>query len=414
MSRTPLTETDKSSDPYSSGPFGHGRLLVLGIALLLVGINMRPAIVAVSPLLDVIRASTGIANSVAGVLTTLPLVCFGIFAPLAPRLGRRFGMERTLIGVLLLLLAGIAIRLAPDLAALFVGTALIGTAVAVANVVVTAIIKRDFGHRVGLMSGLHTTMLVGGAALAAGLTTPISGALGLSWRSGLAMWGVLTLLAAVVWLPQLASRRSRGQVGSETTTARKVWTSKLAWNVALFYAFQSIIYYTATTWLSAFYVAHGFSRTSAGWLLAVCFGCAILTAVTTPLLAERSARPSYLAITGGALCVAAVVGLLLVPSGGAIIWSALLGLGLGDVLSLGITFMSIRASGTHEAGLLSAMSQCVGYLIAALGPVLFGLARDVTGGWTFGLVALGVLVVPMTITGVAACRGGNIVSSHAR
>ncbi|MFG3205323.1 CynX/NimT family MFS transporter [Streptomyces sp. NPDC048192] len=372
---------------------------------------MRPAIVAVSPLLDDIRASTGISNAAAGILSTLPLVCFGIFAPMAPRLARHFGMEHTLFVVLVVLLGGVAVRLVPSLPPLFLGTFLVGTAVAIANVVVTAIIKRDFHQHVGLMSGLHSTMLVGGGALAAGLTIPLRDALSSNWTRGLAVWGVLALLAIAIWAPRLR----RATVTPDLAAAREgqgisVWRDRLAWAVALFYAFQSLIYYTATTWLPTFYTSHGASAAYAGSLLSICFGCAIVTSLLVPIWAQRSGRQSYLAWIGSALCVVGLLGLIVAPTAAPPVWSAILGLGLGAVLSLGITFMSMRAEGAHDAGLLSAMSQCVGYLVAAAGPVLFGFARDTTHAWTVGLIALVVAAVPMAVAGAAAGRGGHVTS----
>ncbi|MGW0737714.1 CynX/NimT family MFS transporter [Streptomyces sp. NPDC002851] len=382
------------------------RLFWYALAVLLVGINMRPAIVAVSPLLDDIRRATGLSNGGSGALSTLPLICFGIFAPLAPRLARRWGMERVLLAVLVVLLCGTAVRLVPALFPLFAGSFLVGLAIAVANVVITALIKRDFPQQVGLMSGLHTTMLVGGGAVAAAATVPLRDSMSLSWNGGLAVWGVLALAAVVVWVPLV--RRGKGSPRARAEAGGSMWRSGLAWFVALFYAFQSLLYYTATTWLPSFYIDHGYSESSAGVLLSVCMGFAIITSLLVPVWAQRSRRQSYLALVGTALCVAAFIGLMVAPVGAAVLWVALLGLGLGGVLSLGITYMSLCVRSTRDAGLLSAMSQCVGYLLAAVGPTAFGAVRDVTGAWTVGLVALVVLAVPMGLTGALAGRGGRV------
>ncbi|GAA0392446.1 MFS transporter [Streptomyces luteireticuli] len=408
----PLVSREAATPPAVAAPVPgappHRRLLPYALAVLLVGINMRPAIVAVSPLLEDIRHATGLSNGGAGALSTLPLVCFGVFAPLAPRLARRWGMERTLVAVLAVLLCGTAVRLVPAPFPLFAGSFLAGTAVAVANVVVTALIKRDFAHRVGLMSGLHTTMLVGGGAVAAATTVPLRDALSLSWAGGLALWSVPALVALAVWAPRLRHRRERPAAPARPDGG-SVWRSGTAWAVALFYAFQSLLYYTATTWLPSFAVGHGWSESGAGALLAVCMGSAVITSLLVPVLAQRARRQGHLAVAGTALCVAAFAGMLTVPAGpAAVVWAVLLGLGLGAVLSLGITYMSLCARTAHEAGLLSAMSQCVGYLLAAAGPVAFGAARDLTGGWTAGLVALVVLAVPMGITGAVAGRGRRV------
>lgn len=383
------------------------RLLLPASAVLLIGLNMRPVIVAASPLLDDIRHATGMSNGAAGVLSTLPLICFGIFAPLAPRLARRHGMERTLVAVLLVLLCGAAVRLVPALPPLFAGTFLIGAAVAIANVVVTALIKRDFHRHVGLMSGLHSTMLVGGGAVAAAVTVPLRDGLSLDWSGALALWGVLALVAVLVWAPRV--RRGPARRPAVGAGARgSLWRDRLAWAVALFYAFQSLVYYTSTTWLPSLYISHGCSEERAGVLLAVCMGFAVITSLLVPVCAQRSRHQSHLALLGSALCAVALVGLIAAPTGAAVLWTALLGLGLGAVLSLGIAYMSMRARSTEEAGLLSAMSQCVGYLLAATGPALFGVTRDLSGGWGAGLAGLAVMAVPMAVTGAVAGRGGHV------
>jgi CP family cyanate transporter-like MFS transporter len=403
----------RASELDTSNAVGRASLIGAALALLLVGINMRFAIVAVAPLLNTIQQATGMSNGVAGIFTAIPVLCFGVFAPMAPRVARQLGMETTLVAVLLVLLAGIALRLVPGLVWLFGGTFLIGLSVAIANVVATAMIKRDFrSHHVGLMSGLHTTMLLGGAALAAGLTVPIRDGLSLTWREALASWGIFAVVAGAVWLPRLRARPS-APASTVTHRASLVWKDKLAWNVALFYGFQSVIYYTTTSWLPTFYLEHGLSAENSGWLLSFLLVAAIVSALVTPVLAGRSARQSYLAVIGSLLCALALAGLWLAPMSAAALWAALLGLGLGAVVSLGITFMSTRAGGHHEAALLSAMSQCVGYLVAAAFPALFGLARDLTGGWSLGLIVTLLIVVPMAATGIIAGRGGHVTTADA-
>lgn len=410
MSEDASIESEPSTSTaisVSRPPARRFTMIGAGLTLLIVGINMRPAIVALSPLLGQVQAATRISSSAAGALYALPILCFGIFAPLAPRLIRRFGMEATLLAVLLVLLMGVAVRLWPALAALFGGTFLIGLAVAIANVAVTALIKRDFPGQIGLMSGLHTTMLLGGGALAAGLTLPIRDALGLSWPQALAMWGILALIALIIWLPKIRRNRHVRTAESGIPTSL-VWTSPIAWSVALFYAFQSVIYYTVTSWLPTFYDHHGESAGYSGWLLSFCLILAIVSAVATPIIAQRSARQSYLAILGSAFCAIALVGFILAPTTGELLWVGLMGVGLGAVVSLGIQFMSTRAGGPHEAAMLSAMSQCVGYLIALFGPILFGFAFDASGGWNIGLIGVLVAVIPMAWAGFLAGRGGEI------
>lgn len=186
---------------------GAGRgLLFLGVGVVLLALNLRPALVAVSPLTDTIRADSGMSATATSLLTALPLLCFGLLAPLAPRIGRRLGVERALLATMALVGVGTALRLLDSVVALFAGTVVIGAGIAVANVLLPGLIKRDFPGRAGLMTGLYSMSLFAGAALAAGITVPVQHAAGLSWRTTLACWGALALVAAVVWLPQARRR----------------------------------------------------------------------------------------------------------------------------------------------------------------------------------------------------------------
>ena len=184
--------------------------LWLGLGVVLLALNLRPALVAVSPLADTIRDDSGMSAAATSLLTALPLLCFGLLAPVAPRLGRRFGTERTLLATMVLICAGTALRMLDAVVALFAGTVVIGAGIAVANVLLPGLIKRDFPGRAGLMTGLYSMSLFGGAALAAGVTLPVQEASGMNWRTTLACWGALAVVAVVVWLPQLRARARDG------------------------------------------------------------------------------------------------------------------------------------------------------------------------------------------------------------
>src|SRR5215213_5220617 len=188
-------------------------LLVLGIVLL--AANLRPALTGVAPLIGQIRADTGISNGVAGLLTTLPLLAFGLLSPIAPRVARRFGMERALLASLLVLVAGILLRWAGVGAALFLGTAILGAAIAVGNVLLPGLVKREFPEHAGLMTSVYSTSL-----------------------------GISALLASVAWLPQLGrSDRPADPSARNSPGVRDLWRSPLAWQVTLFMGLQSLAYY---------------------------------------------------------------------------------------------------------------------------------------------------------------------------
>src|SRR5919112_1315988 len=217
-------------------------ILVLGIVLL--AANLRPALTGVAPLIGQIRADTGLSNGVAGLLTTLPLLAFGLLSPIAPRVARRFGMERMLLASLLVLAAGILLRWAEAVAALFLGTVVLGAAIALGNVLLPGLVKREFPEHAGLMTSVYTAALGISAALAAGVSVPLAQLTGIGWRGSLALWALPAFLGAVAWIPQL--RRSGRPEGASARSSQRVsglWRSPLAWQVTLFMGLQSLAYY---------------------------------------------------------------------------------------------------------------------------------------------------------------------------
>src|SRR5215211_2537401 len=194
----------KTSTTEASGrPRFRSFLFVLGILLL--AANLRPALTGVAPLIGEIRADTGISNGAAGLLTTLPLLAFALLSPVAPRVARRFGLEGVLLASLLVLAAGILLRWVGTVAALFLGTAILGAAIAFGNVLMPGLVKREFSEKAGLMTSIYSTALAISAAIAAGASFPIANQTGIGWRASLALWALLALVAAVAWLPQLRS-----------------------------------------------------------------------------------------------------------------------------------------------------------------------------------------------------------------
>ncbi|MBD5786913.1 MFS transporter [Cellulosimicrobium terreum] len=383
------------------------------LAIVLAALNLRPAVVAVSPLIGEIRASEGLSAAAAGLLTTLPVLCFGALAPFAPVLSRRFGLERTLFASLVLLCAGFAVRLVPTTTALFVGTVLVGCAIGLGNVLLPALVKRDFADRIGLMTGLYSMALAGGAALAAGLTLPVAQAAGLDWRGALAAWGLLAVAGAVVWAPRALRDDPRGPnplpvaAGARPGHApgRSVWRSPLAWAVTVFMGMQSLSFYAVNAWLPEVFVSLGRSPAAGGWMLALCNLCGIVGSFVTPVLAGRMARQRAIGIVLAALIATGLAGIALAP-GAALLWVVLLGLGQGGGISLALTLMALRAPDVTRTSELSGMAQSAGYTLAACGPIGLGLVHDATASWTVPLL---LLVTTAVVQGVAAWFAGRDV-----
>ncbi len=388
-----------------SGPSRIG----LAIALVFVALNLRIAIAAVSPVLGEIQRDVGLSSSAAGLLTTVPVVCFGVFAFAAPSLLRRLGPNRLLWLSMLGVVIGAAVRLAPSLTGLFVGTAIIGAAIAVGNVLLPGLIKRDFPHRVGLLTGLYTMALSGGAALSAGLTVPLQEATGAGWRLAVAAWGVPAIVAVVVWSSQL--RQTTEVVDVERRPVRGLWRDRVAWSVAVFMGLQSLGYYSALAWIPTLFQYHHLGAGKAGWLLSFSTFPAMAASLCAPILARRSTRPWVMVVAAVGLCALGYLGLIAAPVALAYLWMTLLGLGQGAAVSLALGYIVVRSPDTRHTAKLSMMAQGTGYLIASVGPLGLGALHDLSGGWVVPLLALTAVLVPELAAGLGACKERYVLAA---
>lgn len=382
----------------------------LAVGVILLALNLRPLVVAIAPLLQVIRADTGMSATEAGLLTTVPVLCFGLLAPFAPVLGRRLGIEPALLAAMLVILVGDLVRLAPWPVALFGGTVLIGTGIAVANVLIPSVVKRDFPGRVAAMTGLYTMTLSGGPALAAGLTLPLTQVTGLGWRPALGLWGLLAVVAIVVWLPQVRrhTRVRAEEASAQAHPARGLWRSPLAWAVTGYMGLQSLSFYTLAAWLPTVLVSAGMSGGLAGAMLSVWNVVSIGAAFLAPRLAGRGIPAGLLVLAGVGSHLLALAGLLVAPIAGVYLWVTLLGIATGSAISLALLFIVQRAPDTRHAAQLSSMAQSYGYLLAATGPFALGALHDLTAGWTIPLLLLAALLLPQALTGLAAARDRHV------
>jgi CP family cyanate transporter-like MFS transporter len=406
-------KTAATERPACTGARGPSRLrgVLFVLAIVLLAANLRPALTSVAPLIGQIRMDTGISNGVAGLLTTLPLLAFGLLSPVAPRLAHRFGMERTVLASLLVLAVGIVLRSAEAVAALFLGTAVLGAAIVVGNVLLPSLIKREFPAHAGLMTSVYSTALGISAALAAGVSVPIMDLIGVGWRGSLALWAVPALLAVVVWLPQMLRYGRPANAPAESFQAPSgLWRSSLAWQVTLFMGLQSLAYYVTLTWLPEILQEEGMSAARAGWMLALSQAVAIVSMFFAPVLAGRRPSQRGVVVAAVALSGAGTLGLLVAGSFASILWVVLLGLGQGACFSLALTFFALRAPDSQHAAALSGMAQTVGYLLAAGGPSIFGVLRDVTHAWAVPLAVLLAVTVCLLIAGLGAARDAHVAA----
>ncbi|TQM45510.1 CynX/NimT family MFS transporter [Pseudonocardia cypriaca] len=377
----------------------------VGLAIVLVAANLRPAVVGVAPLLSQIQADERLSATAAGVLTALPVLCFGLVAPVAPPLARRLGIERALLAALAFLIVGFLVRSSGSLAALFAGTVLLGSAIAIGNVLLPSLIKRDFAHRTGMMTGLYTMAIAGGGALAAGVTVPLAHATGLGWHGALAAWALFALLALLCWLPHVRragrpARMGRLRVGG-------LWRDALAWQVTVYMGLQSLGFFAIAAWLPALLVDRGYDPVVAGWLLSLSTVAGIAGALIAPMIATRGPRQRAAALGITAVAAVGLLGLL-APVGVELVAVVLLGFAQSAALGLALTLVALRAPDAAHAAQLSGMAQSAGYVLAAAGPFAVGALRDLTGGWTVPILLLLALLVVQGTAGVLAGRDRHV------
>ncbi|WP_147263071.1 MFS transporter [Geodermatophilus sp. TF02-6] len=382
-----------------------GTALLFVVAVVGVALNQRPAVIAVAPVLRELRAETGLSSALAGLLTTLPVLCFGAFAPLAPGLARRVGLELAVAASLLLLATGIALRLLPPVALLYAGSLLAGAAIAVANVLMPAYVKRE-ATRPGVVMGLYSASLNLGAGIGAAVTVPLAVAFGWGWRAALASWLVLALAALALWLAVAGTGR-RQRAARSPVPGGSSWgllRQPLARRVTAYIGLQSVQFYSLSAWLPTLLADAGVPVSEGGLLLGLSNIVGAAGALLAPAQAGRmrSQRPLVLAVLGAYLV--GLAGLLLSPGDGTLAWVAAFGLAQGSGFALALTLIVLRSPTPSVAARMGGVAQCLGYLLAAVGPLVLGWLHDRTGawGWPVGLL-LGVLV-PMTWAGWGAAR----------
>ncbi len=394
------------------------RTILLAASILIVALNLRATILAVSPLLDAIRDDTGISNTLAGLLTTLPVVLFGLLASLAPRLGHRFGTDRVIAATMTVLAAGILLRLAHPIPFLFLGTAVAGAAIAIANVLMPAIVKRDFPGQMGLMTGLYTMGISAGGAFGAGLTLPVARAAGLEWRGALAIWAVPALFAIAFLTVRLMMPNGRDRPGRSAATRRpptpSLWRDPLAWRVSLFMGLQSFIFFAVSSWTPTLLMDNGMTEARAGLMLSLMNIFGLVASFVAPIVANRARDQRALVAVVVAIWAAGIGGLLIAPATWTIFWMALFGIAAGSALSIALTLIVLRSPDTPHAAALSGMAQSVGYLLAATGPFIVGALHDLSGGWRVPVTFVLLILVPTLLFGFAAGRDRLVGQATAR
>ncbi|MFB9246625.1 MFS transporter [Sphaerisporangium melleum] len=378
-----------------------GVLLVAGFVL--ASVNLRPALAGVSPLLADIMRDLGLSPAGGGAITTVMVVCLGLLAPIAPALAARTGLDRTLLIGLLILAGGVLVRGFGGALTLYVGSALAGTAIAIMNVVMPGLVKQHFPGRIGLFTAIYVSGLVAGAASASALMVPIEQRYG--WRVAAVSVAIPALAAALLWAPQAIGRRAAGRRG---TAGHRPYAALLrrpvTWHVMAFMGLQSLTFYVLLAWLPTIFRDAGLAADRAGYLLALMNLAQIAATLTVPQHAGRSRSQVPHIVVAALLTVAGYLGMLFLPITLPWLWMIILGLGQGASLALALLIITLRAPDPASVTALSAVAQSSGYLIAAVGPFVFGLLHQLVGGWTIPLAAGLAVCAFQLVFGVLAAR----------
>ncbi|MFJ1970423.1 CynX/NimT family MFS transporter [Streptomyces sp. NPDC087903] len=462
MGRMAREETRTMTSTPGSAPAAHRtpptatrawttRLLVVGIVLS--ALNLRPAITSLGALLEEVRDGLGMSGSLAGLLTSVPPLCFAVFGVTAPRLARRFGSGAVVCAGMAAIATGLLIRpYAGGTAGFLAASALALMGIAVSNVLMPVIVKQWFPDRVGSMTGLYSMALALGTSAAAAVTVPMTKALGGSWQSGLAVWAGLAAAAVLPWIPFVRHRGApsgegpdgrrapargaasverpngmrpevqrpdvqrpdwRREPGRGEPAALRITRSRTAWALAVFFGLQATAAYITMGWMPQIFRDAGVAAGTAGLLLAVTMVMGVPLAFVIPRVATRLPHQGPIVLVLGVCGLAGYAGLYLAPAGGAWAWAVLLGVA-NCAFPLALTMVGMRAGTGAGVAQLSAFAQSTGYLISIPGPLLVGVLYQHSGGWGLPIALMAGLMIPQMAVGVLAGRDRTVEEEAAR
>lgn len=380
---------------------------LLTIGVILVAANLRAPLTSAGALVSFIRDDFGISNALAGSITTLPLIAFAVLSPFAPKIANKIGMERTIALSLMFLILGMVVRSSSGIELLFIGTLLIGLAIAIGNVLMPGIVKMNFPHKIGLMTGIYAIVMNVFGALGSGLSIPFATSINLGWRGALAIWIILAIITLIIWLPQL-KRKMQPNRQLRNQQLGNLFKSPLAWKITIFMGAQSLIFYTFITWLPTILTSNGFDIHLAGWGVFIFQFASIPFTFIIPVIADKMKDQVLLATLSSGIILMGIIGLLAGLSSLSILWVILLGVGNGSAFALAMMFYTLRTNDGFQAAELSGMAQSFGYLLAASGPILVGGLQDISGSWTLPLTLMIFVSIILIITGIASGKNRQV------
>lgn len=373
--------------------------LVIGV--LLIATNLRAPFTGLPPILEQVQMALDLSTMLLGALTALPLFVFAVLSPFSAFFASRYGLERVLFPALLLIALGILTRSSGSISGLYIGTTLLGVGIALGNVLLPSLIKRDFSQSITTVTGAYVLAMGVAAALASAVVAPLTHMWG--WRLALLSLMVLPVMALVVWRKQVQVQPHLGVSKSYLAPKTGVWNRGLAWQVTLYLGLNSTIYYIVISWLPTLLMEAGLSQSKAGAMHGILQLATALPGLVLGVILHRMKEQGLAAMTVCLFSACALLGFWLMPQW-ALVWSLLFGLGTGSGIILGLAFIGLRTSSVQQAVALSGMAQCIGYLLASLGPTAMGGLYELSGGWAWPLGLTAVLALIGASMGVLAGR----------
>ncbi|WP_025906933.1 CynX/NimT family MFS transporter [Mammaliicoccus sciuri] len=376
--------------------------LILFIGILLIGASLRAPITSVGIALPSIKETLNLSNTSVSLITIIPLLSFAVISLFAAKISHKFGLERTVFGALILICIGIALRAITGVSWLYVGTILIGVGIAFGNVLTPGIIKMNFPLRIGIMTGYYTVVMNIFGSASSYVTAPL--VKHFNYNIAISLIGIVTFIGIIIWSFQLNKHETVNS--SQTTTNINVWKSPLSWQITLLMGGQSMIFYSLINWLPEFLLSHGTPINEAGIYLSILQLAIIPLTFVTPIFAEKMKNQVLITFVTGLLFVLGILTLMLQPNW-AFLGIILIGIASGLAFGLVNTFFGLRTENGLTASKLSGMSQSVGYLFAAIGPLLFGILHDATNSWN---TSFGILLVTSIIIMIIGSRAGRNIT----
>ena len=401
---------------HSIRKVAHPALMI--ISILLIASNLRAPITGLGPILEFISHDLHLSPTQAGMLTTLPLLAFALFSPISSGLARKIGLESSLMIALTLISLGIIIRSSGSMATLFLGTCIIGIGIAIGNVLLPSLLKRDFPTQVPTLTAIYVLVMGIGSTISSSTAIPL---LNLaeklhitaipSWAFSLASVIIFPVVSILMWLPQLSTHTRPSVDTADIDSHSYLWRSAAAWQVTIFLGLNSFVMYIFISWLPSILVDNGYTENQAGYIHGILqLSTAMPALILIPLMAKIKDKRTMSVIIA-ILSFSSILGLLLMPEH-AIVWVICIGFSCGGGFILGLSFVGIRTHDAHQAAALSGMAQCMGYLLAASGPLIFGSLHEMTASWSLPLLMTTSVCVVWALLALYAGRPQIIIRTQ--